>query len=261
MPTWVGHSPAQLNNAARYFPLVGAVVGVLAASVIIIGSCFLPLSVVLLLSMAFSIFITGAFHEDGVSDYADGMGGGFTRERVLDIMKDSRIGSYGAITIVMVLLIKFHALNEIGSLVGQPHAATMLSAILVMGHVTSRFAAVLVMRPLRYIRDADDARAKPAADSLSTLNMWVAFITTVLALAIAFAACHYLITVTSNHFLSYALATAIFSTLLMWVYLVWRLRVRLGGYTGDCLGATQQLCEIAFYIGWLGALTMPQRLL
>jgi adenosylcobinamide-GDP ribazoletransferase len=236
------------------------VVGVIAAIALIAFAQILPLTIAILLSMALSIFVTGAFHEDGVSDYADGMGGGFTRERVLSIMKDSRIGSYGAITVAMVLLIKFQALNEIGLLTNNAMAAYAIASVLIVGHVVSRFAAIMVMQQLQYIRDDDDARAKPAAQTLSRSSALIAFMST-LATIIVFCKLSPTWFATGNvyHVLA-TFAAAVVASFVMWAYMVWRLRVRLGGYTGDCLGATQQLCEIAFYVGWLGALTALARL-
>ena len=113
VPAWVGHSPAALNHSARYFPLVGLVVGLLGALVFAFASFFLPKTLAVLLAMAATLLATGAFHEDGWADMVDGFGGGWTRERTLEIMKDSSIGSYGTIALALMLVGKFMARYKI----------------------------------------------------------------------------------------------------------------------------------------------------
>ena len=106
-PRWVGHSQDQLNEASKYFPLMGWIVGGASAGVFYLAQFIFPVSISVLLSMAAGILLTGAFHEDGFADTCDGFGGGWTKAEVLEIMKDSRIGSYGTIGLVLILLSKF----------------------------------------------------------------------------------------------------------------------------------------------------------
>jgi adenosylcobinamide-GDP ribazoletransferase len=113
IPSWVGFEAAWLHHASRYFPLVGAVVAAIAAGVYALAALVLPAPVAVLLSTAAGIYATGAFHEDGFADMCDGFGGGQTRERVLEIMKDSRIGAYGAIGIILLLAVKCAALSAL----------------------------------------------------------------------------------------------------------------------------------------------------
>ena len=240
VPAWVGHSAEQLNQAARYFPLVGMLTGGLCAASLWLAAQILPLSIAVALSMAFGILITGAFHEDGLSDFADGMGGGFTREKALLIMKDSRIGAYGAISLILVLLIKYQALVELCS----RHTLTFISAALISAHAVSRLMATSIMATQCYIRDDDSARAKPAAQQLSPASFTIALLTGLAALCILFAAGAQ----------TSALFAAVAAAMTMRIYLAWRLQKRLGGYTGDCLGAVQQLTELAFYLGLLTTL-------
>ncbi len=91
IPRWVGFQPEWLQHASRYFPLVGCVVAAVAAGVYALAALVLPAPLAAVLSTAASIYVTGAFHEDGFADTCDGLGGGMTRERVLEIMKDSRV--------------------------------------------------------------------------------------------------------------------------------------------------------------------------
>ncbi|MFA6921485.1 MAG: adenosylcobinamide-GDP ribazoletransferase [Gallionella sp.] len=240
VPAWVGHSPQQLNQAARYFPLTGVLVGALAAAVLLIAARILPLPLAVGLSMAAGILITGAFHEDGLSDFSDGLGGGYTREKALAIMKDSHIGAYGAIALILVLLLKYQALV----LLCNTHTLLFVSAALIAAHAVSRLMAASLIATQNYIRDDDSARAKPAAQRISPASFIIALLTGAISLGLLFAA--------GAGGLN--LLAALIAALAMRAYLAWRLQKRLGGYTGDCLGAVQQLTELSFYLGLLAAL-------
>lgn len=240
VPARVGHSAEQLEHAARYLPLVGACVGALAAAVLWLSAQVLPLPVAVGLSMAAGILATGAFHEDGLSDFADGMGGGHSREKALAIMKDSRIGVYGAIALVLALLLKFEALIALCD----AHSLLFVAAALIAAHGVSRLMAVSLMVTQVYVRDDDSARARPAARRMSPASFAVALLCGAATLAVLYAAGAALD----------AVLAALVAALLMRAWLAWRLQKRLGGYTGDCLGAVQQLSELAFYLGLLAAL-------
>lgn len=238
VPAWVGHSAQQLEQAARYLPLVGMLVGTIAAAALYLAAQLLPLPLAVGLSMTAGILVTGAFHEDGLSDFADGFGGGHTKEKILAIMKDSRIGAYGAIAIVLALLLKYQALV---ALCGR-HSLMFAACALIAAHAVSRLMAAGIMLTQQYVRDDDSARARPAAQ-LDRTGFAVALTTGIAALGLPYAA--------GAH--PAAIFAATVAALLMHTYLAWRLQKRLGGYTGDCLGAVQQLTEIAFYLGLLAA--------
>ena len=231
VPAWVGPSTEALNRSARYFPAVGLLVGGIGALVFLGALQLWPQPVAVLLSMAATIYATGAFHEDGLSDSVDGLGGGWDKLRILEIMKDSRVGSYGVVAMVLALLGKFTLLAALdGALV--PWA-------LLAGHAISRFCAVVLLATMDYVREDLLSKAKPLATRLSIAEMTVALAFVLAALALlplekAVAGC-----------LLAALAT---------LWLASKFRRWLGGYTGDCLGATQQVSEIAFYLGLLAAL-------
>lgn len=237
VPAWVGHSAQQLDQAARYFPLVGMSVGALAAAVFWSSALVLPLTLALALSMLASIMITGAFHEDGLSDFVDGMGGGYSREKILAIMKDSHVGAYGVIAIVIALLIKFQALLALSN----KYSLVLVMATLIAAHAVSRLMAISIMLTQQYVRDDDKARAKPVAQGLSRVSFVIAVVTGMVAIALLFMAGASVVNIIS------ALAIA----LLQRIYLGWQMRKKLGGYTGDCLGAVQQITEIGFYLGLL----------
>jgi adenosylcobinamide-GDP ribazoletransferase len=177
-----------------------------------------------------TILATGAFHEDGLADSVDGFGGGWTRAQVLAIMKDSRIGSYGALGLGMALLVKFAALSSLAAVAPAPTFAFMLIA----AHGLSRFAAVTLIFFLSYARDDDTAKSKPLATRLGRGELAAAAL-------LGLAPCLLL----PAGQVGFALALSALVTLLAARYFV----KRIGGYTGDCLGATQQLSELAFYLG------------
>jgi len=224
VPAWVGHSPEQLNAAARYFPAVGVGVGLVAAGVYTAGAALLTPFVGAALALAATAWLTGAFHEDGLADTADGLGGGYTRERALEIMKDSRLGTYGALALVLTLALK------IAVLLALPAAA--VAAALVAGHALSRWLAVTVIARQSYVRE-DESRAKPLSHAIGAGGLAVATLFGLAPLALLGAP---------------ALAgLALAFAMRLWLGALFRRR--LGGYTGDCLGATQQLTELAFLLG------------
>jgi adenosylcobinamide-GDP ribazoletransferase len=231
VPGWVGHSAAGLNASARYFPAVGLIVGGIGALVFLLALRLWPPPLALLMSMGATIYLTGAFHEDGLADAADGMGGGWTKEDVLRIMKDSRTGSYGVVALAMVLLGKFVALTQM--------PVAWVPAVLVAGHAWSRFCSTALIATLDYVREDALSKAKPLATRLSP---------GALAIAASFAAsalwaCNFLV----GSPLLLVLAVAL--SLLVTLWLARKMVRRLGGYTGDLLGAVQQVSELAFYLG------------
>ena len=237
VPAWVGHSAQQLEQSARYFPLVGMCVGSYAAVVLWLSVMVLPLTVAVALSIFASILVTGAFHEDGLSDFVDGMGGGYTREKILAIMKDSHVGAYGVIAIVLALLLKYQALLALSG----SHSLAYVFAALIAAHAISRLMAVSIIMTQQYVRDDDTARAKLVAQGLSKASFAIAVLTGGASVALLFVAGIAWASIVS------ALAIA----LLLRIYLGWQMQKKLGGYTGDCLGAVQQITEIGFYLGLL----------
>ena len=113
VPQQADFEEQELNEASKYFPLIGIIVGFVGASIYLLSAIFVPQSIAVLFSMLATIYLTGAFHEDGLADSADGMGGGWDRQQILTIMKDSRLGTYGAIALFSALLAKYHLLNVI----------------------------------------------------------------------------------------------------------------------------------------------------
>src|SRR5690349_11819108 len=130
VPAWVGHSAEQLQGSARYITLVGVLIGAFGALILWLTALLLPSPLPVILSTAVTVFLTGALHEDGLADTFDGLGGGATRERALEIMKDSRVGTFGLVALVLTLLIKIAALDAL--------PVTFAIAVLIAGHAFSR---------------------------------------------------------------------------------------------------------------------------
>jgi adenosylcobinamide-GDP ribazoletransferase len=229
MPSWVGHSAAHLQGTARYFSLVGVLVGSIGALALWAASFVFPAPLPAILSTAITIFLTGAFHEDGLADTFDGLGGGATRERALEIMKDSRIGTFGMVALVLTLAIKIAALNAL------PIAITVFG--LIAGHAFSRACAVSLLFVSKYVGSAEHSRARPVAQQMNGGEFLIA--------AVIGTAPLYWCGMP-------AIAGAASALLVLFVLARWLIR-RLGGFTGDTLGAAQQLTEIAFYLGVLAS--------
>ena len=223
-PSWIDHSEEYINKATRYFPLIGWIVGVAAAFVVLGAHYFFPDSVCIILSLATSILITGAFHEDGFADVCDGFGGGWTKEKILDIMKDSRVGAYGVIGLALLLSLKIYTLIELMHL----DIWYCLKAI-ILAHVISRFSAVTMIFTHEYSREDETSKIKPIAKKLTLKNFFISSIWLFPALLL---------------FQNWWILLVIVPVYFMKIYLAKYFSKWIGGYTGDCLGATQQVTEI-----------------
>ncbi|MEN9983203.1 MAG: hypothetical protein RI918_1172 [Pseudomonadota bacterium] len=239
LAAWVGYSPEMLRASAAHFPGVGVGVGGLVAVLSAVMLVFLPQNsplsplVVAVLGTVFSVMLTGAFHEDGLADIADGLGGSQNRERALEIMKDSRVGAFGAIAVTLVLLAKVSLL----ALIGDVDPAVMVVGIFA-AHVASRTFPLLLIRLLPHVGDIAGSKSKPLADQISGFSLLIAFIWLFMAMAFVFIA-----------YEAINLIIPMLASSIAFLYM-WRLFAkRLQGFTGDCLGATQQVCEVGFYLG------------
>ncbi|MET1256210.1 adenosylcobinamide-GDP ribazoletransferase [Aliikangiella maris] len=227
MPQNIDFDQQKLNQASRYFPLVGWLIGIICA---LSYWLFLPLfsnSIAILLSMLVSILLTGCFHEDGLADTCDGLGGGWTSEKKLSIMKDSRLGTYGAVAIWFALSLKWAILIQIEQ--------TWLAFL--VAHPLSRTVANGMIYYLPYVSDTDTSKAKPLAEKMNKRNWHI---------SIAIGAGSLLLIpdlIIKMLLLLIALAIGIS------IYL----KKQIGGFTGDTLGATQQLSELTIYMVLLSA--------
>ena len=223
MPRNLETDEKELGRAAMFFPLVGALVG--ASGALLHGALlkFLPPSTCALLTLVYFSFITNAFHEDGLADAFDGFGGGWTRERALEIMRDSRVGTFGALALVFLALAKYNFLSSI-----DPSAVWRW---LIVAQAAARWTTLPLCWWLPYARE--EGQGKLVARRLSYGGTAIATLTLLATLALL-----------SRREAATAASVAIAAPLLTgWYY-----RRRIGGVTGDCLGATNQLTEVALYL-------------
>ncbi|HEV2481447.1 MAG TPA: adenosylcobinamide-GDP ribazoletransferase [Puia sp.] len=307
VPPVVDHSPAYLKEAPRYFPVVGWIVGMVSALVYLLGSRFLSTDAGVLAAMVTGILVTGAFHEDGFADVCDGFGGGWTKEKILLIMKDSRIGAYGAIGLILLLGTKFLLLKELPAFTPalEPAAAAASGSAaaasgfwtaapqnifydhryailaIICAHSLGRLMPVLVMQAGTYARaglpyagtpgkdtpGADTpgpsipgadrpgegtprpaagprvdagaaAEGKSAAFAGRRMSIGGVVAAVVFALApFAFLPWQYLLVIVPVLYATFELNR---------YFKRW-----IGGYTGDCLGAIEQVSEIMIYLGFV----------
>lgn len=214
-----------MAEAIRYFPFSGWVTGVAGALIFLTAEPFLPLSVSVLLAMSLAIIISGAMHEDGLADSADGLGGGSQKEQILRIMKDSATGTYGLLALIIVLSGKFMLLFSSASLI--------LPLLFIAGQSVSRYSAAFIMFILPYVSNDTTSKSKDATGH-NSLFSFVIMSAIGIAPLLLFFEWRYLLCVP---FL--LLVNFIFSAFL---------KKRIGGYTGDCIGAAQQISELLFYL-------------
>lgn len=241
IPRRIGFEPGWLQACARHFPAVGLVVGGFGAAVLLAASALWPPAIAVGLSMAATVWLTGGFHEDGLADTCDGLGGAVSRQRALEIMKDSRLGSYGALGLVLVLGLKAAALTALAQ-----RSPPLAALALAWGHGASRCAPVLLMRLLPYGGDPEHAKAKPLALHIGGTGAAVA-LGWLLAASLGAA---WLGGMPAVAALPWALGAV--GAVVLWMSR-W-LRRRLGGFTGDTLGASQQFAEVAALLAWVAVL-------
>jgi len=233
----VPHSPVfsekKLNQSRKYFPFIGIIVGSIAVITYVAFKPVLGSLLAVALSMLATILITGAFHEDGFADSCDGLGGGWSAEQVLTIMKDSRLGTYAVVGLTLMLLTRFLALYE----AGQHLPLIGFTVMIIVAHTLSRQLSSSVIEYYEYVRDIDSSKIKPITDRrLSAQEQTVSITICALpVIALAFFSPGAAIA---------SLITASTISLLFARYC----EKRIGGYTGDTLGATQQLAEITIYL-------------
>lgn len=222
----VDYSDENLIKAFRYFPLVGIVVGGISALVYVLSDLVLPQYVSILFGIIAGVVMTGALHEDGLSDFFDAFGGAHDKEKALEVMKDSHIGAYGVLSLIMIFLTKYSLLLSIPS--------TYIPWIFIASGASARLMSIITSRLSTYARN-ENQRSK----SLH-LRIGIDNVTTAIATLFAIAPLVLLPWQVS------AVAVPIYTIILF--VMKWYTERRIGGYTGDTLGALEQFCEVAFYL-------------
>ncbi len=241
VPATIDHRPEYLQKSPRYFPLIGWIVGGLSILVFLVVNKFFSENIALLASMITGILTTGAFHEDGFADTCDGFGGGWTKDKILLIMKDSRLGTFGVIGLISILAVKFMLLKELPKFTPATTSGTLnvllnyriFIGIVLAAHSLSRLMGVTMLQQYNYVTPDDSSKSKPVTiERLPLLSFLVAAffgLAPMLLLPVPFL---------------FAIIPVVIARLWLGAYFnKW-----IGGYTGDCLGAIQQVTEIVFYL-------------
>jgi adenosylcobinamide-GDP ribazoletransferase len=225
VPGGIRYSPDALAKSAIFFPAIGLLVGAGGAALYVLLSPHACRDVVVVLILVYLVTVTGGLHEDALADAADGFGGGREKDRVLAIMRDSRLGSFGTIAIALGLLARFVFLANLapGKFIG----------FLIAGQVLGRWTALPLAFFLPSARDNEFGQGKLIAHNVTAVSVAAGTLLALAIVAIALRAAALWATVTA----------AVIAAASGFYY-----RRRIGGITGDCLGATTQLTEIAIYL-------------
>lgn len=241
LPFWRIATPSKedYTTVVELWPLVGWFTSLTMAGTMLLASQVFPWTIAVLAGIAMRLFITGALHEDGLADFADGFGGGTDRQRTLDIMKDSHIGTYG----VLALIIYFATLYSI--LVALPPYEAML--LVVAGDPYAKMLSAQITQMLPYARTEEQAKSHILYRKMSTRAGILLFIQGILPMAIVYLATRYL----AMPLHAYSVEWLLFLPCLT-MYAMYRLmHRRIQGYTGDCCGALFLLTELSFYLAWM----------
>jgi len=230
VPFKVPYSNEIMNQSQKYFSWVGLLVGIINAIIFYLSFQLFNLEIAIVLMMISSVLLTGAFHEDGFTDVCDSFGGGYGKEKIMTIMKDSRVGAYGAIGIILLFALKFYSIKELGSI-----DLMKTSALIIFAHTASRFISGTMIYTHRYVTDIDVSKSKPLANKpLNAKSLVISFLA---------------VLVTFSLIPDWKLIFALILAYIGKVYLGWYFKKHIGGYTGDCLGTVQQVCEVLLYLG------------
>jgi len=223
----IDYSQRLMNQSSLYFPLVGLLLGTCYAGTYTLLTFAFSSLISILLVIILHLWLTGAFHEDGLADSVDALGGGYTIEKRLEIMKDSRIGTYGTVALVTALALKVALLTE-----ARPVWLALLAAPMV-----ARLTPLLIMGYLPYVTDPDKSKSKPVADGFSRTRLAIAAAFTIVASLV--------LTLYQPWILVWGLCATLGVALAWGSYL----RSQLGGYTGDSLGASVVFSELVLLLG------------
>lgn len=220
----IDYSEENLTKAFRYFPLVGIITGALGGGAFWLFQTILPMPVAIIMAMVIMVLTTGALHEDGLSDFFDGFGGGRDREHILSIMKESTIGAYGVIALILLFLFKFTLLISIGS--------SHILVALIAAHASSRVMPLFLINSSQYARTGESKamHTRKKVDTSTFLG------------AVAFGIAPMLL-------MPWQIILIVIPVYATIVFLLKKYTERkIDGFTGDILGTLQQFSEVAFYL-------------
>ncbi|MBN9293197.1 MAG: adenosylcobinamide-GDP ribazoletransferase [Flavobacteriia bacterium] len=232
IPFQLPYSSEIMNRSQKYYSWTGLIVGGIYALTFFLFQFVFGNPIAVIFAIIAGVLLTGAFHEDGFTDVCDAFGGGYGKEKILSIMKDSRIGAYGTVGISLLLLLKFVVLVQIAD-----HNIYLVLFAMILANTASRFMAVTTVYTHQYVRDTADSKAKPVADKALSVFALIMGGTAVLIPFLFFPAWKFLLVLPLAYAAKMGLAAYF--------------KKHIGGYTGDCLGAIQQVSELTIYLGIL----------
>lgn len=221
-------SPEHYKQVINYWPVVGWLTAVVMVTVLWLSAQVLPFSVAILLAIISRLLITGALHEDGLADFFDGFGGSVTRERILAIMKDSHIGTYGVLSLIVYFMMLYTLLNSMG--------LQLACIAILVGDPLCKMIASQITLFLSYARTEETSKAKVVYDKMSIKPFIVSLVFGLFPLLFLMGMIQY---------------AAVIFPVLIFLILVFLMKRKIGGYTGDCCGALFLLCELGFFLGIL----------
>lgn len=217
--------PVYFKRVVDYWPFVGWLTGGIMAGTLWITAQYWPMQVAVLVGLFSRLAVTGSLHEDGLADFCDGFGGGTSREKILAIMKDSHIGTYGVVGLILYFGLLWNLLVTL--------SLPLACAAIVSGDAWSKFCASQIINTLPYARKEEESKAKVVYDRMNKSTLLLVFLGGILPILL---------------FLDMNYWWAALAPLLVFIALLSLMRKRLQGYTGDCCGATFLLCELSFYL-------------
>lgn len=231
----IPYTESYLNQSTRYFPLVGWIVGVISFLTFYVSNYLFNIDIAIIISLISGVLTTGAFHEDGFADFFDGFGGGWNTDKILDIMKDSRVGTYGLVSTIFLFSLKFFSLKYLLSESEIKNSQLLIFFIFIVYHSLARSTAIQLSFLIPYSRKDGLSKVKPIAKSFTKINIILSLFFGLIPLVFL---CLYKM---SSLFLIVPLIFLILyfkNYLLKWI----------GGYTGDCLGAVEQIAEVSILL-------------
>lgn len=214
------------KQVINYWAVTGLLTGTLMSGILWLSNLVLPYPVVVIMALVSRVLLTGALHEDGLADFMDGFGGGTDKERILAIMKDSHIGTYGVLGLVFYFLLSFSLLSNF--------TPTTACIVIIIADPLCKLISSQITRFLPYARTSETSKSKQVYDKISPKSFIISCICGLLPLGL----------IPDLKWLA-----AIMFPTIVFIIMIQFLKKKIGGYTGDCCGATFLLCELSFYIG------------
>jgi len=213
------------RKAVDCWPFVGWLTGATMAGTLWLASHCLPMMVAVIMAFLLRILITGAMHEDGLADFCDGFGGGTSRERILTIMKDSHIGTYGVLGLIIYSAIWCSLVSAL--------PINLACSVLISGDAWCKFTSSQIINVLPYARNQEESKARVVYEKMDKLSLLLALVAGILPLVL---------------FIKPLYWSATLAPIIVTILMILLMRRRINGYTGDCCGASFLICELSYLL-------------